>query len=88
MSKNLTAMNFYIFGCIMFTFSTIMYYGLILFLLRKPLKLKDEVTNSNCSKRNVNNDDDDRYIKLDRFMFVTYMSLFLIFNAVYFLTYL
>ena len=87
MSKKLTALNFYIFGCIMFTFSTIMYYGLILFLLRKPLKVKDEVNNSNCSKRNVDNDY-DHYIKSDRFMFVTYMSLFLIFNAVYFLTYL
>ena len=37
----LTALTIYILGCLVFSFIAMMYYGVILSLIRKPQKVKD-----------------------------------------------
>ena len=60
----------------------ILYYGLILYWIRKPKKV------SNVSSTIKDKDEEygeDQYIKIDRFMFVVYIISFLIYNMIYFL---
>ena len=65
-----------------FIATAMMYYGLILFKLRKILKIKDhEMPKGNEVQLN------NSIIKFDRFMLVLYGVIFIFFNANYFLTY-
>ena len=58
-----------------------LYYGVVLFLIRKPQKGK---VKQFSPKEKGKNDEDDQYVKVDRFMFVIYMTSFLLYNVVYF----
>ena len=61
-----------------------MYYGLILFSMRKVLKIEDAAENySNKKDIQVSN----RVVKCDRFVFVTYVISFVLFNSCYFMSY-
>ena len=64
-----------------FAFVAIIYYGVVLFLIRKPQKGK---VKQFSTKDKGKNDEDDQYVKVDRFMFVIYMTSFLLYNVVYF----
>ena len=66
----------------MFAFVAMMYYGIILLLLRKPQKVKDE-TASRALKDAIN--EDDCYARVDKFMFLLYIISFIIYNLTYFM---
>ena len=81
-SRTSTYLTKYIFGCLMFAFAAMMYYGIILLLLRKPQKVKDE-TASRALKDAIN--EDDCYARVDKFIFLLYIISFIIYNLTYFM---
>ena len=81
-SRTSTYLTKYIFGCLMFAFAAMMYYGIILLLLRKPQKVKNEAT-SRPLKDSIN--EDDCYARVDKFMFLLYIFSFIIYNLTYFI---
>ena len=62
---------------------TMVYYGIILFRLRKILKIKDEKMASSENDIQVHNS----IIKWDRAIFVGYGIIFALFNVAYFIKY-
>ena len=62
----------------------LLYYGLILFNLRKILKISDAAKAGN--EKNVQQMTNS-IIKMDRLMVVAYMIIFLLFNVCYFISY-
>ena len=62
-----------------------MYYGLLLFKLRKILKTEDQKMASSVGNEVQTS---NSVIKLDRLMLVFYVLTFIIFNAYYFMKYL
>ena len=81
-SKSPTALTIYIIGCLSFMLMAILYYGLILYWIRKPKKVSN---GSSTIKEKDEEYGEDQYIKIDRFMFVVYIISFLIYNMIYFL---
>ena len=67
-----------------FIASGMLYYGLLLFKLRKIVKIKDAKMANVESEVQTSNS----VIKLDRLMLVFYVLIFIIFNAYYFMKYL
>ena len=67
-----------------FIASGMMYYGLLLFKLRKIVKIKDAKMANVESEVQTSNS----VIKLDRLMLVFYVLTFIIFNIYYFMKYL
>ena len=68
-----------------FIATAMLYYGLLLFKLRKILKIKDQkMVSSEGNEVQTSNS----VIKLDRLMLVFYVLIFIIFNAYYFMKYL
>ena len=67
-----------------FIASGMMYYGLLLFKLRKIVKIKDAKMANVESEVQTSNS----VIKLDRLMLVFYVLTFIIFNVYYFMKYL
>ena len=61
-----------------------MYYGLLLFKLRKILKTEDQKMASSVGNEVQTS---NSVIKLDRLMLVFYVLTFIIFNAYYFMKY-
>ena len=74
----------YIVFCMILIASALMYYGLILFKLRKILKISDAAKAGN--EKNVQQMTNS-IIKMDRLMVVAYMIILLLFNVCYFISY-
>ena len=85
-SKVLTALTIYILGCLVFSFLAMMYYGVILSLIRKPQKIKDSDGSKITNAKNDNSE--DAFVVTDKLFFVLYTILFLLFNIVYFTKYM
>ena len=62
----------------MFGFLAMMYYGIVLFAIRRPQKVKDQKSKKDAP------DNEDPFSKLDKLMFVIYIALFLVYNVVHF----
>ena len=78
------ALTIYVLVCMIFIAMAMMYYGLILFSMRKVLKIEDAAENySNKKDIQVSN----RVVKCDRFVFVSYVISFILFNSCYFMSY-
>ena len=73
----------YILTCMVFIASALLYYGLILFSLRKILKIEDAGKASNKKDIQLSN----FVVRCDRFIFVTYIISFILFNSCYFMSY-
>ena len=82
-AKGFNALTTYIFVCMSFMAMAMLYYGLILFKLRRCSKIEDNEMNYEENGNKVFN----TIIKLDRIMLVTYCIVFVIYNAGYFMTY-
>ena len=82
-ASGFNALTIYILVCMIFIAMAMFYYGLILFTLRKILKIKD------AEKAGMSNDNElnNTIIKCDRGMLVVYVIFFIIFNASYFMNY-
>ena len=76
------ALTGYIVFCMILVASALMYYGLILFKLRKILKIGD-VANEKHVQQMTNS-----VIKMDHLMLVVYIMIFFLFNVCYFIYYL
>ena len=76
------ALTGYIVFCMILVASALMYYGLILFKLRKILKIGD-VANEKHVQQMTNS-----VIKMDHLMLVVYIIIFFLFNICYFIYYL
>ena len=85
-SKVLTALTIYILGCLVFSFIAMMYYGVILSLIRKPQKVKD-ADGSKIANAKIETSE-DAFVVTDKLFFVLYTVLFLLFNIVYFTKYM
>ena len=68
-------MTSYILGCQAFAFFAMVYYGIILFAIRKPKKVKDEVSTK---------DNEDNFARIDKVMFVIYIFCFIVYTLVHF----
>ena len=84
--KGFNAVTTYILFCMILIALAMIYYGLILFNLRKILKI-------NVAEKGATNEKDvqqmtNSVIKFDRLMLVTYVIIFSLFNIVYFISYL
>ena len=66
-----------------FSFIAMIYYGVILSLIRKPQKVKDA-----DGSKIANDTSDDAFVVTDKLFFVLYTILFLFFNIVYFTKYM
>ena len=78
------ALTIYIFGCMIFIAMAMLYYGFILFSLRKKLKIEDTEKSEKDNKMKLTNS----VITCDRVMLVIYVLYFIIFNTSYFIYYL
>ena len=79
-----TALTVYVLTCMIFIASAMLYYGLILFNLRKILKIE------NSGKTFMENNDihlTNSIIRWDRFMLIFFLFIFKLFNASYFILY-
>ena len=79
----LNALTSYIFVCMILIALALVYYGLILFKLRKILKIGD--TSKAGNEKDVQQMTNS-VIKLDRLMLVAYVIIFLFFNVWYFIS--
>ena len=77
-SKSTTALTTYILGCQVFAFLAMMYYGIMLFAMRKTKKISNQI-----QKRDAY-DNEDPFSRLDKLMFVIYILSFLFYNIVHF----
>ena len=77
-SKSATALTTYILGCQVFAFLSMMYYGIILFAIRKTKKVSNQIQKGGAS------DNEDPFSRLDKLMFVIYILSFLFYNIVHF----
>ena len=82
-AKGFNALTTYIFVCMLFMAIAMLYYGLIIFKLRRFNKIEDEKMNYKENDIQVSN----TILKLDRLMLVTYCIVFGIYNAGYCMTY-
>ena len=71
-------MTTYILGSQVFAFLAMMYYGIILFAIRKPKKVVNLLQKKDAS------DNEDPFSKLDKLMFVIYVLSFIFYNIVHF----
>ena len=65
-----------------FLLVAILYYGVILYCIRKAKKVND---NPRTIKNKDNHEEEDQYVKIDRFMFIIYLFSFILYNFIYFL---
>ena len=79
------ALTIYIIFCMIQIAMALVYYGLILFKLRKILKISDAAKAGN--EKNVQQMTNS-IIKMDRLMVVAYIIIFFLFNVCYFISYL
>ena len=77
-SKRTTALTTYILGCQVFAFLAMMYYGFILFAIRKTKKVSNQIQKREPS------DNEDSFSRLDKLMFVIYILSFFFYNIVHF----
>ena len=77
------ALTIYIFGCMIFVAMAMLYYGFILFSLRKKLKIEDAEKSAKDKNIKLTNS----VITCDRVMLVIYVLYFIIFNTSYFIYY-
>ena len=75
-------MTSYILGCQVFAFVAMVYYGIILFAIRKPKKVNDESPTNLSSNTNTNNE--DPFARTDKLMFVIYIFCFAVYTLVHF----
>ena len=61
----------------MFGFLAMMYYGIVLFAIRRPQKVMDQKSKKDAP------DNEDPFSKLDKLMFVIYIALFLVYSVVH-----
>ena len=76
------ALTGYIVFCMILVASALMYYGLILFKLRKILKIGDVANEKHVQQMTTS------VIKMDHLMLVVYIIIFFLFNVCYFIYYL
>ena len=81
--EGFNALTIYILTCMVFIASALMYYGLILFGMRKIMKIEDSRKLSSKKDIQLSN----FVVKCDRLMFVTHVITFILFNTCYFITY-
>ena len=83
-ASGLNALTIYILICMMFIVFAMMYYGLVLFKLRKILKIEDSTgVSSKMTDIQMNNS----IIRWDHFMFFIFVIFFFLFNFCYFTKY-
>ena len=74
------ALTSYIFSCMIAIALALVYYGLILYNMRKISKIDTKVNEKGAQQMS------NSIIKLDRLMLVAYVMFFLIFNVHYFIS--
>ena len=79
-----TALTVYVLACMIFIASAMLYYGLILFNLRKILKIED-ARKTFMEKNDIHLT--NSIIRWDRFMLIFFLFIFKLFNACYFFLY-
>ena len=79
-----TALTMYISTCMIFIACAMLYYGIILFNLRKILKVADSANATNEKDIKLNNS----IIRCDKIMLFFFLIIFFLFNAFYFIIYL
>ena len=65
-----------------------LYYGLILFKLRKYLKENKKIVDTLATANQTQASEHNSVIRYDRMMFFVYLIIFLFFNTCYFFAYL
>ena len=71
--------------CMLFAFLAMMYYGVILIVMRTPKKINDK---NSKEKDKDGSGNEERFRIMDKIVFVIYLISFLLFNVGYFLRYL
>ena len=82
-AADFNALKIYILICMIFISMAMMFYGLILFKLRKTSEEEEAVMNFNTKDILLS----DLIIKWDRIIFIIYLTIFILFNASYFVIY-
>ena len=77
MSKSPTNLTTYILGCQVFAFLAMMYYGFILFAMRRTKKIDNLIIKKDAPEN------EDPFARLDKLMFVIYLVSFVIYNIVH-----
>ena len=80
-----TALTMYVSTCMIFIACAMLYYGIILFNLRKIPKVADSANTTNIEKDIKL---DISIIRSDRIMLFFFLIIFFLFNAFYFIIYL
>ena len=86
-ASSFTALTIYITVCMIFISMSMIYYGLILFKLRKYSKENKILVDTFANKIQIS-DEHNSVIRYDRMMFFLYVLCFLFFNFCYFFAYL
>ena len=81
-AKGFNALTTYIFVCMLFMAIAMLYYGLIVFKLRRFNKIGKEKLNS---KERDDSKTTNTILKSDRWMLVIYCIAFAVYNSVYFI---
>ena len=71
-------MTSYILGCQAFAFIAMVYYGIILFAIRKPKKIQNEDSTKELPNA------EDTFARIDKLMFVMYIFCFIVYTLVHF----
>ena len=79
------ALTIYIWICMIFIALAMMYYGLILFKLRKIFKVEAEDDEKSLNRHAIKIS--NSIIKVDRVMLIVYLILFILLNVCYFIIY-
>ena len=83
-ASGFNALTIYILICMMFIVFAMMYYGLVLFKLRKILKIEDS---TGVSSKMIDIQMNNSIIRWDHFMFSIFVIFFFLFNFCYFTKY-
>ena len=85
------ALTIYIAICMLFIVNALLYYGLILFAMRKISKEETKVMDFNAGTTVLNHKDvklRNKIIRWDRFMILAHLITFILYNVWYFITHL